>query len=43
MTGTRTERDALGERTVPEDAYYGIHTVRAMESFRSAVRGCTRP
>jgi aspartate ammonia-lyase len=34
MKGTRSERDAIGEREVPADAYYGIHTVRAMESFR---------
>jgi aspartate ammonia-lyase len=39
MTDTRSERDALGERAVPADAYYGIHTVRAMENFRvSGVR-----
>jgi len=31
--GTRTERDVLGERTVPADAYFGIHTARAMENF----------
>ena len=30
---TRTERDSLGERAVPAEAYYGIHTVRAMENF----------
>ena len=30
---TRTERDALGERAVPADAYYGIQTARAMENF----------
>ena len=29
----RTERDPLGERTVPADAYYGIQTVRAVENF----------
>ena len=39
MTDTRSERDALGERAVPADAYYGIHTLRAMENFRiSGVR-----
>lgn len=31
---TRTETDFLGEISVPSDAYYGIHTVRAMENFR---------
>jgi aspartate ammonia-lyase len=30
---TRTERDPLGERTVPADAYYGIQTARAIENF----------
>ncbi|MFD5463718.1 aspartate ammonia-lyase [Kitasatospora sp. NPDC127059] len=31
--GTRTEHDLLGERDVPVDAYYGIHTLRAVENF----------
>ncbi len=30
---TRSERDALGEREVPGDAYYGIQTLRAIENF----------
>ena len=29
----RVERDPLGERAVPADAYYGIQTARAMENF----------
>jgi aspartate ammonia-lyase len=29
----RTERDPLGERQVPADAYYGIQTARALENF----------
>ena len=29
----RQERDPLGVRDVPSDAYYGIQTVRAMENF----------
>src|SRR4051794_33415598 len=29
----RTERDPLGERQVPGDAYYGIQTARALENF----------
>jgi aspartate ammonia-lyase len=29
----RIERDPLGERPVPDDAYYGIQTVRALENF----------
>jgi aspartate ammonia-lyase len=29
----RTERDPLGERQVPADAYYGIQTTRALENF----------
>ncbi len=32
-TPTRTEHDLLGEREVPTDAYYGIHTLRAVENF----------
>jgi aspartate ammonia-lyase len=31
---TRLERDPLGEKAVPADAYYGIQTVRAVENFR---------
>ena len=30
---TRIERDPLGERAVPADAYYGIQTARALENF----------
>jgi aspartate ammonia-lyase len=29
----RQEHDLLGERAVPADAYYGIHTLRAIENF----------
>ena len=29
----RRERDSLGEREVPENAYYGIQTLRAVENF----------
>jgi len=29
----RTEKDSLGEKTIPDGAYYGIHTVRSMENF----------
>lgn len=30
---TRTERDLLGTREVPEDALYGVQTLRALENF----------
>ncbi len=30
---TRLEHDLLGEREVPADAYYGVHTLRALENF----------
>ena len=30
---TRIERDYIGEMPVPESAYYGIHTVRALLNF----------
>ena len=29
----RIEKDSLGQKAVPADAYYGIQTVRAMENF----------
>jgi aspartate ammonia-lyase len=32
-TMTRVEHDLLGERAVPFDAYWGIHTLRARENF----------
>ncbi len=31
---TRKETDLLGEREVPAEAYYGIHTLRAIENFK---------
>ena len=33
MAEVRIEHDLLGEREVPALAYYGIHTVRALENF----------
>jgi aspartate ammonia-lyase len=30
---TRVEKDSLGEKEIPEMAYYGIQTLRAMENF----------
>src|SRR5882672_8469695 len=30
---TRLEHDLLGDRAVPADAYYGVHTLRALENF----------
>ncbi|MCJ2164377.1 MULTISPECIES: aspartate ammonia-lyase [unclassified Pseudodesulfovibrio] len=32
-TGFRLEHDGLGELAVPVDAYYGIHTLRAVRNF----------
>jgi aspartate ammonia-lyase len=29
----RTERDFLGEKQIPADAYWGVHTARAVENF----------
>ena len=29
----RTEHDLLGDREVPAEAYYGVHTLRALENF----------
>lgn len=33
-TGTRIERDSLGEFKVPANVLYGVHTARALENFR---------
>jgi len=30
---TRSERDSMGEMSVPADAYYGASTARAVENF----------
>jgi len=30
---TRSEHDLLGNRDVPSQAYYGVHTLRAIENF----------
>src|SRR3954464_8096076 len=32
-TRYRREHDLLGEHAVPMSAYYGVHTVRALENF----------
>jgi len=34
----RVEKDFLGEKKIPADAYYGIHTARAKENFPITVR-----
>ncbi len=33
ITSYRTEHDSLGEREIPNSAYYGVQTVRARENF----------
>jgi len=33
LTRTRTETDSLGSLEIPADAYWGIHTARALENF----------
>jgi aspartate ammonia-lyase len=38
----RIEKDLLGEREIPEDALYGIHSLRACENFALGYGG-TRP
>ena len=30
----RTEKDLLGEKQIPSDAYYGVQTARALENFQ---------
>ncbi|MEE9912814.1 MAG: aspartate ammonia-lyase [Deltaproteobacteria bacterium] len=34
MVGQRTEKDFLGELNIPQEAYWGIHTRRAIDNFR---------
>ncbi len=34
VSSVRTEHDSLGEREVPDQAYYGVQTLRGMENFR---------
>ncbi|OKL47180.1 aspartate ammonia-lyase [Boudabousia liubingyangii] len=34
MSETRTEEDLLGAREIPADAYWGIHTLRAIENYQ---------
>ena len=31
---TRTERDLLGDKQIPADAYYGVQTARALDNFK---------
>ncbi len=31
---TRVEKDLLGEKEIPADAYYGVQTARALENFQ---------
>ncbi|MEW5867071.1 MAG: aspartate ammonia-lyase [Bacillota bacterium] len=33
MSLYRVEKDLLGQREIPQEAYYGIHTLRAKENF----------
>jgi aspartate ammonia-lyase len=41
VPGTRTERDPLGTLTVPDTAYYGVQTQRAVDNF--PISGLTAP
>ena len=34
----RIEEDLLGTREVPDDAYWGIHTLRALENYQTSGR-----
>ena len=33
LNSERVEHDLLGDRSVPAHAYYGVHTLRAVENF----------
>ena len=35
---TRIEEDLLGQREIPSDAYWGIHTLRAIENYKISGR-----
>jgi aspartate ammonia-lyase len=34
LAQTRTEKDLLGEKQIPDSAYYGVQTARALENFQ---------
>ncbi len=34
VSAVRAEHDSLGEREVPDHAYYGVQTIRGMENFK---------
>lgn len=38
MSDVRIEVDLLGEREVPKEAYWGIHTLRAVENFNISTK-----
>ncbi|MCK9510304.1 MAG: aspartate ammonia-lyase [Pigmentiphaga sp.] len=41
---TRLEHDLIGDRDIPQDVYYGVHTLRAVENFPiSGQRLSSRP
>ena len=35
----RKEKDSLGELNVPASAYFGVQTQRAVDNFRSVMKG----
>ncbi len=37
-TGMRVEEDLLGKKEVPYSAYYGVHTIRAVENYQISGR-----
>lgn len=41
---SRTEHDFIGEKEIPNDAYYGVQTARALENFNiTGIRVCNQP
>ena len=36
--GNRSEEDLLGSRDVPQEAYWGIHSLRAQENYQISGR-----
>lgn len=44
MSGYRIEHDFLGEKQIPDNAYYGVQTLRAQENFNiTGITNATEP
>ena len=43
LNNIRIEEDLLGTREVPADAYYGVHTLRAIENLHQQQQNQQHP